>query len=651
VTKATQALRAGAAGIVLVDNREGEAEPVPIRLPLPAGMIANLDGARLIAYLDTVGGRAPIRVGHTPLEVVTGRGGIVTDFSSAGPTPFGHVLKPDVSAPGGQILSATLPQVDRSGFAVFDGTSMATPHVSGSAALLLQLHPAWTPEQVKSALVSTAGPAWGDTARTTEAPVPLEGGGLVSLPAANDPQLFTDPVSLSFGDLDTTRGAASDALLVRLTDAGDGAGTWTVQLLPQSATPQTSVDVPGTITVPPGGEADLPVVARAGAGAARGEDYGFVVLTRGSTTRRIPYLFVVTRPALAGVTATPLKGFQTGDTRTGVDRVDTYRYPSAPFGNNPDQPPMDETGAEHLYRVDVQQPVFNVGVSIWSSTAGSQIDPWMLGAPSEDQVEGYAGTPVNVNGLMYDYRFPVGAAGVELPRQGSFYVSVDSGVDPFTHAPLGGSYLMRAWIDDLTPPLVQPLTTRVAAGRPTIVVRALDGGSGVDPYSLVLAYGNVEVGASLYDPQSGLAVFSVPSPAPKLDPGRMRALLVASDYQETKNVNTSGDNPMPNTTYRPLTLTVVSRPVVSWIDPAARSCAARRQALTVAASSTRTLREVRFYDGGRLIGTDRNVSAGLAATTWSTGHAKRGRHVLLARVTDTASRSASARRVVRVCHG
>ena len=110
---------------------------------------------------------------------------MITSFSSAGPTAFGHDLKPDISAPGGQILSSTLPRIDRSRFAVFDGTSMATPHVAGAAALLLQLHRSWTPSQVKSALVSTAAPAWGDTARTQEAPVTLEGGGLVALPDAS----------------------------------------------------------------------------------------------------------------------------------------------------------------------------------------------------------------------------------------------------------------------------------------------------------------------------------------------------------------------------------------------------------------------------------------------------------------------------------
>ena len=63
----------------------------------------------------------------------------VADFSSAGPTPVSLQLKPDVTAPGVDVLSS-IPAHD---FEVLDGTSMATPHVAGAAALLLQRHPTW----------------------------------------------------------------------------------------------------------------------------------------------------------------------------------------------------------------------------------------------------------------------------------------------------------------------------------------------------------------------------------------------------------------------------------------------------------------------------------------------------------------------------
>jgi minor extracellular serine protease Vpr len=230
VEKSRQAKAAGAAGIVYADNRQGETEELDVEPAVPGGSISNLDAARLRDYTASHGGRAPIRVDAGPRDLETGRGGVVASFSSGGPTPFGHDLEPDVAAPGGQILSATLPRVDSSRFAVFDGTSMAAPQVSGSVALLLQLHRSWTVAQVKSALVATADPAWADTARSQEAPVTLEGGGLVALPRAADPQIFTSPSSLSFEDLNVLRGDASRGLLVRLTDAGDGAGTWQVRL-------------------------------------------------------------------------------------------------------------------------------------------------------------------------------------------------------------------------------------------------------------------------------------------------------------------------------------------------------------------------------------------------------------------------------------
>src|SRR5207247_2431521 len=90
--------------------------------------------AHLRDYMATHGGRASIRVSRGPLELDTGRSGVITSFSSAGPTAFGHDLRPDISAPGGPILSSTLPRVDPSGFAVFDGTSTPTPRAGCSSA-------------------------------------------------------------------------------------------------------------------------------------------------------------------------------------------------------------------------------------------------------------------------------------------------------------------------------------------------------------------------------------------------------------------------------------------------------------------------------------------------------------------------------------
>ena len=217
-------------------------------------MIADLDGQQLRAFLAGRGGRTTVRIGGGPRDLATGRGGIVTSFSSAGLTAFGHLLKPDVGAPGGQILSATLP-IAGGPFAVFDGTSMAAPHVAGAAALLLQRHPNWSPQQVKSALVSTAAPAWADTARTVEAPVLTAGSGEVDLLGRERPEaLHRSGLALVLGPERQPRRASRSRCCSRSSDAGDGAGTWTIEVKAQSQPSGVQIVVPGAITIAPGGE-------------------------------------------------------------------------------------------------------------------------------------------------------------------------------------------------------------------------------------------------------------------------------------------------------------------------------------------------------------------------------------------------------------
>ena len=79
------------------------------------------------------------------------------------------------------------------------GTSMASPHVAGAVALLLQRHPTWTPAQVKSALALTGDQAFADGRKSIELSTVRGGGGVVNLPRADNPLFFASPVALSFG--------------------------------------------------------------------------------------------------------------------------------------------------------------------------------------------------------------------------------------------------------------------------------------------------------------------------------------------------------------------------------------------------------------------------------------------------------------------
>ena len=653
-SKVERVRAAGGDGIVLVDNRFGEANFIPIRLGLTAGMISDLDGANLRAFMDAHGGRTTFRVSGEldPREIQTGRSGVITSFSSAGPTNFDHRLKPDVAAPGGQILSSTLQEFAGAPFAVFDGTSMAAPHVAGAAALLLQQHPGWTPEQVKSALMTSAGPAWGDTARTSEASVLLEGGGLVNVAAANDPKLFAEPSSLSYGYLETTKAAARKALLLSLSDAsGSGGGSWTIEIDPQAATAGASI-TPATsaVTIPPGGTVDVPIVASVSFGAPTGDNYGFVVLKRGTDQIRVPYYFSAEYPQIGRAPRVTIKADQLGDTSKGSSFVSNYRFPTEPFGPPPGYTgkTFDEDGAEHVYTVRVNSHVANAGVAVVAEGQGALVEPWFLGSLNEDDVQGYPGTPVNVNGLTFEYQFDNGVAAIDFPREGRYFVSVDSRADPYTDQPLRGPYLLHYWQDDVTPPRFRFLTKVVSAGRPMLAAIATDRGAGVDPLSLVIGYKQTLLLAALYDPVSGLVLWPL-SGAPKIGVGRTPLIAIASDYQESKNVDQAGANVLPNTAFRSVRLRAVAGPTVTWLLPKTEACAGKAEGLFVTAGSSRGVRSVTFFDGRRRIAKVKQGIEGLYVTPWRTGKAARGKHVLRAVATDRRGATASAKRVVRVC--
>src|SRR5206468_6076782 len=133
-----------------------------------------------------------------------------------------------------------------------------------------------------------------------------------------------------------------------------------------------------------------------------------------------------------------------------------------------------------------------------------------------------------------DSHIDVGAAGVQFPRLQRFYVAVDSRADPFTGRSHKGTYILNAWANDVTPPAVRLLTQKVAAGRPLLVAQAVDLGAGVDPLSLVIAYKRVLLGASAYDPFTGIVVFGIPRAAPKLAKGKTRGVIQVADFQEAK---------------------------------------------------------------------------------------------------------------------
>jgi len=364
---------------------------------------------------------------------------------------------------------------------------------------------------------------------------------------------------------------------------------------------------------------------------------------------RVPYYFAVQYPQIGRAPRVTIKRDQLGDTSKGVNHVSAYRFPSWPFGPPPSYTgkAFNEDGAERVYTVRVSEHAANAGVAVVAAGIGALVEPWFLGSLNEDDVQGYPGTPVNVNGLTFEYQFDNGAAAVDFPREGRYFVAVDSRADPYTNEPLRGQYLLHSWQNDVTPPRFKFLTKIVSAGRPMLAAIASDRGAGIDPLSLVIGYKRTLLLAALYDPGSGLILWPLDG-APKIGVGRTPMIAVASDYQESKNIDQAG-RLLPNTAFRSFRLLAKAGPTATWLLPRPGACVPKTAGLFVLAGSTRGVRSVTFYDGKHRIAKVKRGFEGLFSTPWRTGKAHRGKHVLRAVVKDRRGATASASRLLRVC--
>jgi subtilisin family serine protease len=261
---------------------------------IPALMLGQADANLFLAEFDA-GNEVTAVLEKGFLLTSSDLGNDMAGFSARGPAPVPDILKPDVTAPGVNILAGFSPDSAYStpgeNFAYLSGTSMSTPHVAGVAALLRQAHPDWSPAAIKSALMTTARQDVASSSGLSDANPFDFGAGHIVPNAANDPGLVYDVTDaeydafacgieapsvpetrcdeladagmsfearqLNLATITMSELANSQTVTRRVTNVSDEAGSYTADVSPP---PGTRVEVvPNSLTVAPGESATFDV--------------------------------------------------------------------------------------------------------------------------------------------------------------------------------------------------------------------------------------------------------------------------------------------------------------------------------------------------------------------------------------------------------
>ncbi|QAS53305.1 S8 family serine peptidase [Halobacillus litoralis] len=275
--KALRAYKAGAKGVLIANNEKGMfyGGLDGLNLPIPVGAISQEAGKWLV--------EKAVQQNQWIETVQESLGDQVAPFSSRGPVTTSWEIKPDLLAPGVDIMS-TVP----GGYQALQGTSMAAPHVAGVAALMKEAHPDWNAEQVKNALTTSAQLIYN---KETPFPPTQQGAGFIDVNKALDPEIVISAAPLSFGKADDT------FFRKKLSFKVENLSDEPVQL--QMERPKSengeSWTVPMTMEIPPGKSEEADVELRLNnAFLEEGIHEGYLTL-KGDTDYQLPYVYVKER--------------------------------------------------------------------------------------------------------------------------------------------------------------------------------------------------------------------------------------------------------------------------------------------------------------------------------------------------------------------
>jgi minor extracellular serine protease Vpr len=296
--KYQRAVAAGATGVVIYNNVAGifAGGGISNRGVASVG-ISDTDGQAILAAMQN--GPVTITWADQRVNAANPTGGLISSFSSYGMNAE-LTLKPDIGGPGG-LIRATYP-LEQGGYATISGTSMSSPHVAGSVALLLQAKPRTPAQTVRSILQNTAEPKpWSGNRNLGFLDHTFrQGAGMVQIDKAIQTTSRIEPGKLSLGESEL--GPRTETLTIE--NKGASAVTYDLSHAPAlSAGGNTNgpslftgfasvaFSVP-SITVPAGGTTTVDVTITANPSLADRSQYGgYIVFTPqdGGTKLRVPY--------------------------------------------------------------------------------------------------------------------------------------------------------------------------------------------------------------------------------------------------------------------------------------------------------------------------------------------------------------------------
>lgn len=266
------AASAGAVGVLLTSQTEAFEAGIAGNAAIPGAQLTSTASTRILTALATQPA-VFVRLdsaarGSIPVNDTT-RVDTLASFSSRGVHgSVDGIVKPDVSAPGVQIISAS--HGSGAGPASLSGTSMATPHTAGIAALVTQAHPDWTPDQVKKQIMNTATAdvTTGGSNPVIYSPLRAGTGRVDALSAVTSTVQISSAengglVTASFGVVEVGGEAYAATRTLTVRNTGNSDAAFTAAYLPRTQIPGVEYSIDRSeLTIPAGQSAELTLTLR-----------------------------------------------------------------------------------------------------------------------------------------------------------------------------------------------------------------------------------------------------------------------------------------------------------------------------------------------------------------------------------------------------